>query len=60
MHFPVSWGGNPIDPDVYRIGKEYGIPILEDAACSTGAMIALARSGHWRTSHASVFTPGRS
>jgi len=42
---PVSWGGNPIDPEVYRIGKEHDIPILEDAACSTGAMIGDKRVG---------------
>lgn len=42
---PVSWGGNPIDPDIYRIGKDYGIPILEDAACSTGAMIGNGKVG---------------
>jgi perosamine synthetase len=36
---PVSWGGNPIDPEIYKIGKEHEIPILEDAACSIGAAI---------------------
>jgi len=36
---PVSWGGNPIDPEIYKIGKEHEIPILEDAACSAGAKI---------------------
>jgi dTDP-4-amino-4,6-dideoxygalactose transaminase len=36
---PVSWGGNPIDPEIYKIGKEHEIPILEDAACSAGARI---------------------
>lgn len=36
---PVSWGGNPIDPEIYKIGKEHEIPILEDAACSAGAMV---------------------
>ena len=36
---PVSWGGNPLDPDVYKIGKEHDIPIIEDAACSSGAEI---------------------
>lgn len=42
---PVSWGGNPIDPEIYTIGKEYGIPILEDAACSAGAMIGQKKVG---------------
>lgn len=36
---PVSWGGNPIDSEIYKIGKEHEIPILEDAACSAGAKI---------------------
>lgn len=42
---PVSWGGNPIDPDIYSIGKEHDIPILEDAACSVGAMIGQKKVG---------------
>jgi len=36
---PVSWAGNPVDPEIYKIGKECEIPILEDAACSVGAKI---------------------
>ncbi len=36
---PVSWGGNPIDPEINKIGKEHEIPILEDAACSAGAVV---------------------
>lgn len=36
---PVSWGGNPLDPEIYKIGKEHDIPIIEDAACSSGAEI---------------------
>lgn len=36
---PVSWGGNPIDPEIYKIGKEHEVPILEDAACSAGATV---------------------
>ena len=36
---PVSWGGNPVDPEVYKIGKEHDIPVFEDSACSTGAEI---------------------
>jgi len=42
---PVSWGGNPIDPEIYKIGKEHDIPILEDAACSTGARIGAGKVG---------------
>ena len=42
---PVSWGGNPLDPEIYRIGKEHDIPILEDAACSTGAIIGAGKVG---------------
>jgi len=36
---PVSEFGNPLDLEVYRIGREHGIPIVEDAACSAGAEI---------------------
>jgi dTDP-4-amino-4,6-dideoxygalactose transaminase len=35
---PVSWGGQPLDPKpLQEIADEYGIPIIEDAACSAGA-----------------------
>lgn len=36
---PVSEFGNPLDKDVYRVGKEHGLLIVEDAACSVGAEI---------------------
>lgn len=36
---PVSEFGNPLDPEVYEIGKERGTPIVEDAAPSAGAEI---------------------
>lgn len=42
---PVSWGGNPIDPEIYKIGKEHGIPVMEDAACSAGAEIGDKKVG---------------
>ncbi|NIO21597.1 MAG: aminotransferase class I/II-fold pyridoxal phosphate-dependent enzyme [Candidatus Aenigmarchaeota archaeon] len=36
---PVSEFGNPLDCEVYEIGKAQGIPVVEDAACSCGAEI---------------------
>lgn len=42
---PVSWGGNPLDPEIYKLGEEHNIPILEDAACSVGAMIGDKKVG---------------
>lgn len=42
---PVSWGGNPVDPEIYKIGKEHDIPVFEDSACSTGAEIQGKRVG---------------
>lgn len=42
---PVSWGGNPIDPGVYRIAGEHNIPVLEDAACSSGAELGGKKVG---------------
>lgn len=42
---PVSWGGNPIDLDIYKLGKKYNIPILEDTACSAGAKIGDKKVG---------------
>lgn len=42
---PVSWGGNPLDPKIYELGKKYGIPIIEDTACSAGARIADGKIG---------------
>lgn len=36
---PVSEFGNPLDPEIYELGEERGIPIVEDAACSVGSAI---------------------
>jgi len=36
---PVSLCGNPLDKDVYRVSREHGLLIVEDAACSVGAEI---------------------
>lgn len=36
---PVSWGGNPVDPEIFKIAKDHGIPVIEDTACSTGAEV---------------------
>jgi len=34
---PVSWGGQPLDPDPLKtIADELDVPIVEDAACSSG------------------------
>lgn len=35
---PVSWGGNPLSPYFYASAREYGIRVIEDAACSLGAI----------------------
>ena len=42
---PVPWGGNPLDPEIYKLGDEYNIPILEDTACSVGARIGNKKVG---------------
>ncbi|RLI74044.1 aminotransferase DegT [Archaeoglobales archaeon] len=36
---PVSLFGYPLDEDVYKLKDEYGIYVIEDAACSAGAML---------------------
>ena len=36
---PVSLFGNPLEKEVYRISEEYGIYIIEDAACSAGSIL---------------------
>lgn len=36
---PVSLFGNPLDEDVYKLKDEYGLYVIEDAACSAGAML---------------------
>jgi len=35
---PVSWGGNPLSPDFYDEARDYGVRVVEDAACSLGAV----------------------
>lgn len=42
---PVPWGGNPLDTEIYRLGEEQGIRILEDTACSVGARIGDEKVG---------------
>ncbi|MEM3143586.1 MAG: DegT/DnrJ/EryC1/StrS family aminotransferase [Candidatus Nitrosotenuis sp.] len=39
VFIPVSWGGVPLEPGVYKTGKKLGLFNLEDAACSLGSMI---------------------
>lgn len=35
---PVSWGGQPLDPEPLRaVADEYDVPVVEDAACGAGA-----------------------
>jgi len=35
---PVSWGGQPLPTDpINDVAADAGVPVLEDAACSTGA-----------------------
>lgn len=36
---PVSWAGVPLEPHLYKKAKEFGLKILEDAACSLGAKV---------------------
>lgn len=36
---PVSWGGVPLERDIYKKAKNLGLKTLEDAACSLGAKI---------------------
>jgi len=41
----VSWGGNPLDPEVYELAEEKGVALIEDAACSLGAELNGKRVG---------------
>jgi len=34
---PVSWGGNPLPVEFYDEARDYGVRVIEDAACSLGA-----------------------
>lgn len=36
---PVSEFGNPLKLEVYELAEEYGVPLVEDAACAAGAEI---------------------
>ncbi len=44
---PVSLFGNPLEEDVYKLGKEYGIYVIEDAACSAGSILNGKKVGSW-------------
>jgi len=35
---PVSWGGNPLTVDLYSFCEDFAVPMIEDAACSVGAI----------------------
>lgn len=39
VFIPVSWGGVPLERDIYKKAKGFGLLTLEDAACSLGAKI---------------------
>ncbi len=45
VFIPVSWGGVPLEPEIYRTGKKLGLFNLEDAACSLGSMIGNDKVG---------------
>ncbi len=45
VFIPVSWGGVPLEPEIYKTGKKLGLFNLEDAACSLGSMIGNDRVG---------------
>jgi len=36
---PVSWGGVPLEREIYQTSQKLNLKILEDAACSLGAKI---------------------
>lgn len=36
---PVSWAGVPLESKIYDLSKKLGLRMLEDSACSLGAMI---------------------
>jgi len=39
VFIPVSWGGVPLNSNIYKVAKKLGLLTLEDAACSLGAKI---------------------
>jgi perosamine synthetase len=42
----VSWGGNPLNMEaINELKEEYGLPVVEDAACSLGAEYNKKRTG---------------
>jgi dTDP-4-amino-4,6-dideoxygalactose transaminase len=45
VFIPVSWGGVPLESEIYKVGKKLGLFNLEDAACSLGSMIGNDRVG---------------
>ncbi len=44
---PVSLFGNPLEKDVYKLGRDYGIYVIEDAACSAGSILEGRKVGSW-------------
>lgn len=45
VFIPVSWGGVPLEPEIYKASKKLGLFNLEDAACSLGSMIGNDKVG---------------
>jgi len=45
LFLPVSWGGVPLESEIYKTGKKLGLFNLEDAACSLGSMIGNDKVG---------------
>lgn len=39
VFIPVSWGGVPLEPIIYKTAKKLNLLTLEDAACSLGSKI---------------------
>ena len=54
---PVPWGGNPLDPAIYKLGEKYNIPIIEDTACSVGAKIGNKKVGSFADMSVFSFHP---
>jgi perosamine synthetase len=45
---PVHCFGQPADmPEILKIGRDYGIAVVEDAACALGSSLAGKRAGAW-------------
>jgi len=45
VFIPVSWGGVPLESDIYKKAKQFGLKCLEDAACSLGAKVGSEHVG---------------